>query len=267
MKVLRAVFSAIAVMIMAFGILVAVPQTARANVIKPVTVSVVTTAYQHAMFSHSYPVHVAAPTTETNPVRSFEVRKGNTLTGIAHSQKVAWQSLYCENKQKIGVDPNFIKPGERLIIPEVKVICKIEDGTKTTITTTAAYTSTTQQSGNGSNGGQTQSPPPPPPPVQSLTQIQQIAWDLLSAANRAGEFSCLNSVIMVESSWNVYAQNPGSGAYGIPQALPGSKMSIAGPDWESSAYTQLRWMIDFYIPSTYGDACNAWAHEQSDGWY
>ena len=69
-----------------------------------------------------------------------------------------------------------------------------------------------------------------------------------------------------ESGWNVYASNPTSGAYGIPQALPGSKMASAGADWQTDAATQIRWGLG-YIQSTYGSPCGAWAHEQADGWY
>ena len=107
-------------------------------------------------------------------------------------------------------------------------------------------------------------PPPPPAPVVSVGTLQAYALNLLGGDQT--QFSCLNSVIMIESSWNVYAQNA-SGAYGIPQALPGSKMSAAGADWATNGETQIRWMVQIYIPGTYGTACNAWAHEQAYGWY
>ena len=61
------------------------------------------------------------------------------------------------------------------------------------------------------------------------------------------------------------ASNP-SGAYGIPQALPGSKMASAGPDWQSNPATQIRWGLG-YIKGLYGSPCGAWAHEEADGWY
>jgi hypothetical protein len=80
------------------------------------------------------------------------------------------------------------------------------------------------------------------------------------------QFSCLDPLWNEESGWNVNASNPSSGAYGIPQADPGSKMGSAGPDWQSDAATQIRWGLN-YIQSTYGSPCNAWAHEQADGWY
>jgi hypothetical protein len=80
------------------------------------------------------------------------------------------------------------------------------------------------------------------------------------------QFQWLNLLWSRESSWNVYASNPYSGAYGIPQAVPGSKMASAGPDWERSARTQIRWGMD-YIKERYGSPHAAWEHELATGWY
>jgi hypothetical protein len=95
---------------------------------------------------------------------------------------------------------------------------------------------------------------------------RQIAQQLLAADGEGNQFSCLEPLWGQESGWSVSASNPGSGAYGIPQALPGSKMSSAGPDWQTSAATQIKWGLE-YIQSTYGSPCDAWSHEQSAGWY
>jgi hypothetical protein len=96
---------------------------------------------------------------------------------------------------------------------------------------------------------------------------EQIAQAMLSQFHwSSDQFSCLQPLWDRESGWNVYAYNPGSGAYGIPQALPGSRMASAGPDWQSSASTQIRWGLE-YIQGTYGSPCAAWAHEEDDGWY
>jgi hypothetical protein len=80
------------------------------------------------------------------------------------------------------------------------------------------------------------------------------------------EFSCVDNIWEHESHWNVHADNPYSSAYGIPQALPGSKMSSAGPDWQNSAETQIRWGLN-YIAERYGTACAAWSFKQAHGWY
>lgn len=80
------------------------------------------------------------------------------------------------------------------------------------------------------------------------------------------QFSCYNSIIMRESRWIVTADNPHSSAYGIPQALPGSKMASAGADWKTNPETQIRWGLD-YISQSYGTPCAAWRHSQSNNWY
>jgi hypothetical protein len=96
---------------------------------------------------------------------------------------------------------------------------------------------------------------------------QQIAEQMLSQFGwSSGQFSCLQPLWAHESGWNPYVQNPSSGAYGIPQALPGSKMASAGGDWQSNPATQIRWGMS-YIQGNYGSPCGAWAHEQADGWY
>jgi len=79
------------------------------------------------------------------------------------------------------------------------------------------------------------------------------------------QFGCLDSLWTRESGWNLHAYNP-SGAYGIPQSLPGSKMASAGPDWQNNAETQIKWGLG-YIQERYGSPCGAWAHSESNGWY
>ena len=82
----------------------------------------------------------------------------------------------------------------------------------------------------------------------------------------SSQFSCLDSLWMKESGWNVYADNPTSSAYGIPQSLPGSKMASAGPDWLHNPATQIRWGLG-YIRDRYGSPCAAWGHSQAVNWY
>jgi multidrug efflux pump subunit AcrA (membrane-fusion protein) len=112
-----------------------------------------------------------------------------------------------------------------------------------------------------------QQTPAAPPPATPSGSAQQIAMGMLGSYGwSSGQFSCLDSLWNAESGWNVYATNPVSGAYGIPQALPGSKMASAGADWQTDAATQIRWGLS-YIRSLYGSPCGAWAHEEADGWY
>ncbi|HEX8767545.1 MAG TPA: ubiquitin-like domain-containing protein [Jatrophihabitans sp.] len=102
-------------------------------------------------------------------------------------------------------------------------------------------------------------------PVSSGS-AQQIAAGMVAARGwSSGQFSCLVSLWNKESGWRTTAANP-SGAYGIPQALPGSKMASAGSDWRTSARTQISWGLG-YIASVYGTPCSAWAHSQATNWY
>jgi hypothetical protein len=95
---------------------------------------------------------------------------------------------------------------------------------------------------------------------------EQIAEAMLGSFGwSSSQFSCLDPLWARESGWSVTAENP-SGAYGIPQALPGSKMASAGSDWQTSAATQIKWGLG-YIKDTYGSPCAAWAHEEATGWY
>ena len=80
------------------------------------------------------------------------------------------------------------------------------------------------------------------------------------------DFSCVDSIWTQESGWDIHATNPSSGAYGIPQALPASKMASAGPDYQNNAATQIKWGLG-YIKSRYGSACAAAGFKAANGWY
>jgi resuscitation-promoting factor RpfB len=80
------------------------------------------------------------------------------------------------------------------------------------------------------------------------------------------QWSCLDDLWQKESSWSNTAVNPQSGAYGIPQSLPPWKMPTSALPPQSSASAQIIWGLG-YIESTYGSACQAWSHEEADGWY
>lgn len=96
---------------------------------------------------------------------------------------------------------------------------------------------------------------------------QAVAQGMLAARGLGdAEYSCLVALWGRESGWNVFAYNSSSGAYGIPQALPGEKMASAGSDWATSASTQIAWGLS-YIEGRYGTPCGAWAHSESSGWY
>jgi hypothetical protein len=128
-------------------------------------------------------------------------------------------------------------------------------------------------------------PPPPPPKVKvsvapahggggapaagapnpgtaqaiALQDVQARGWGM-------DQYNCLVSLWNKESGWNVYSSNKSSGAYGIPQALPGSKMASVGADWQTNPATQITWGLG-YIVGRYSTPCGAWSHSQSTGWY
>ena len=80
------------------------------------------------------------------------------------------------------------------------------------------------------------------------------------------QFQCLVKLWQKESNWTYTARNRSSGAYGIPQSLPGSKMASAGADWQTNPATQIRWGLG-YIAARYGTPCSAWGHSQRVNWY
>jgi hypothetical protein len=111
-------------------------------------------------------------------------------------------------------------------------------------------------------------PPQPPLPIPASCAVYSGNKATGCAAVLAqgwslAEMACLEKLWDKESHWNPLAHNPGSGAHGIPQAIPGSKM---GPGWQSDPVVQINWGVG-YIKGRYGKPCAAWAHSQSTGWY
>ena len=80
------------------------------------------------------------------------------------------------------------------------------------------------------------------------------------------EYKCLNSLWTQESNWNYKSRNKKSGAHGIPQALPASKMNIVSTDWRTNPVTQIRWGLR-YISIRYETPCKAWAKHKRSNWY
>ncbi|MEU6093753.1 transglycosylase SLT domain-containing protein [Streptomyces sp. NPDC047079] len=102
-------------------------------------------------------------------------------------------------------------------------------------------------------------------PVQSsysVAQIQAMARQMVGA----GQFQCFSNIVDHESSWNYRAVNASSGAYGLFQALPGSKMSSVGADWQTNPATQIKWGLN-YMNGRYGSPCEAWSFWQANHWY
>ena len=89
---------------------------------------------------------------------------------------------------------------------------------------------------------------------------------MLDAGFAISQFPCLDKLWTKESGWNHRARNASSGAYGIPQAYPGSKMSSVAPDWQNNPATQIKWGLG-YIKGRYSSPCGAWSHSESTGSY
>ncbi len=100
------------------------------------------------------------------------------------------------------------------------------------------------------------------------TDPKEIARQIMKNKYNYGDdqFSCFNNIIIRESMWKVNATNPSSGAYGIPQALPGNKMATVASDWRTNPATQIIWGIK-YMKDRYGSPCSAWSFKRSHGWY
>ena len=110
-------------------------------------------------------------------------------------------------------------------------------------------------------------PPPVAAPAPNAGTAQSIGYNMLPkfGFNQTTQWTCLLDLWNRESGWIYDAENA-SGAYGIPQALPGSKMASAGADWATNPATQITWGLT-YISQVYGTPCGAWDHELADGWY
>lgn len=96
----------------------------------------------------------------------------------------------------------------------------------------------------------------------TVAEIKAMARQIVPA----DQFQCFSNIVNVESTWNYRASNPSSGAYGLVQALPGSKMASAGADWQTNPATQIKWGLS-YMDGRYGSPCGAWSFWQGNHYY
>lgn len=96
----------------------------------------------------------------------------------------------------------------------------------------------------------------------TVAEVQAMARQMVPG----DQFQCFSNIVNHESTWNYQASNPSSGAYGLVQALPGSKMSSAGADWQTNPATQIKWGLN-YMDERYGSPCGAWSFWQANNWY
>ncbi|WP_366180499.1 G5 domain-containing protein [Actinomyces timonensis] len=151
----------------------------------------------------------------------------------------------------------------REVVSTVVVTAKVDEVVLVGTKAEAAQASPAESAGSGKTGGAA----PPAASGTSAASAQATARSMMSAYGWGeSEFSCLVSLWNRESGWNYQARNASSGAYGIPQALPGGKMASAGSDWATNPATQIKWGLG-YIQGRYGSPCGAWAHSERTGWY
>ena len=103
-------------------------------------------------------------------------------------------------------------------------------------------------------------------PSQAATPTSSAQATAKKMIGDSAEYQCFSKIVDHESGWNVNATNASSGAYGLVQALPGSKMASAGSDWQTNPATQIKWGLG-YIKGRYDTPCNAWQHSEDHGWY
>ena len=180
----------------------------------------------------------------------------STIAARLYGSSSDWPALWWANRSKIK-DPNVIGTGLVLVLGNPRAPTAAM--TKAALAAIGAMAPAPAAPSQGSS-------PAPPASVQPSGTYQDYAAGLLGSYGwDGGQMGCLVPLWNQESGWNPLAANA-SGAYGIPQALPGSKMASAGSDWLTNGDTQIRWGLG-YIKSDYGTPCNAWGHEQSYGWY
>ncbi len=236
---------------------------------------------------------VRTPTTvRTSAVREYRVRANDTLTSIARSQlgdASKYREIFDLNKGKPQpgggslTDPNLIQvgwvlqlPSEHMMTPQmhpaagVELTTLVKPSTTTHAVTKAHPAASTHSAAKAPAATKARPAASTHHTVRKASQATAVSGGSPQAIARSivpsGQFGCFSDIITRESGWNVHATNPSSGAYGLPQSLPGSKMASAGPDWRDDATTQIKWALT-YMDSRYGSPCDAWSFWQNHNWY
>ncbi|MET8627036.1 LysM peptidoglycan-binding domain-containing protein [Kitasatospora sp. NPDC004669] len=190
----------------------------------------------------SAPAHSAQAAAPQAPA-GYTVRSGDSLTKIAtaHNVQGGWRKLYDLNKSVLTGGPNKIYPGQHLTLGA------------------AAPTKAPAAPAPAAAPAKTAaaSPLAATPVANTPAALQALAASIVPA----NQLASFDQIISHESGWNIHATNPSSGAYGLPQALPGNKMASAGSDWQNNPATQLKWALQ-YMNTVYGSPNAAWAFWQ-----
>lgn len=172
-------------------------------------------------------------------VESVDTAKGTITT----SEKGAGYKVYSRTMP--------IRNGGTYVLPNDKLTGMGASGSSGTEQCVTGDDSTSDVSGDKASAADAKK--------MARRKLKDFGWD-------DSQFDCLDKLWTRESGWQWNATNPSSGAYGIPQSLPGSKMASAGQDWKTNAATQVKWGLG-YIQQRYQSPCGAWAHSEATGWY
>ncbi|MFH8381302.1 LysM peptidoglycan-binding domain-containing protein [Kitasatospora sp. NPDC018058] len=180
------------------------------------------------------PAH-SAPAAAPQAPAVYTVQSGDSLTKIAttHNVQGGWQRLYELNKSVLTKGPGKIYPGQHLTLGGAAPAPAKPAAASPLAATPAA------------------------PVANTPAALQALAASIVPA----NQLASFDQIISHESGWNIHATNPSSGAYGLPQALPGNKMASAGSDWQNNPATQLKWALQ-YMNTVYGSPNAAWAFWQ-----
>jgi len=220
------------------------------------------------------------PLTPANPVgvafrrsRRPHIRSRAAIWGFAFTAAVGFALVnvvdpysgsastpaYADSLQTIQQNSRFgAVPAQSLTAPNAAETAVTRDAVGVKLKPKPTPTPTPTKKASSGGGSSAPSAPVPDPGTAKAIAYQMVhdrGWG-------DDQYSCLVSLWNKESGWRVNASNP-SGAYGIPQALPGSKM---GPGWQTDASVQISWGLG-YIAGRYTNPCGAWAQSQAQGWY
>ncbi len=180
--------------------------------------------------------------------------------------RVTYQLIYVDGKLVAATKLRALTlraPRTQIVKVGTREIIEVPSQARSSAGSTAASSPASSSSSSSSSSVRSAAPTAPAP---SAGSAKAIAKAMVAARGWSGaQYDCLVVIWSHESGWRVHASN-GSGAYGIPQALPGSKMASAGPDWQNNAETQIRWGLR-YVAGHYHDPCGALAFWQAHGWY
>jgi hypothetical protein len=194
-----------------------------------------------------------------SPAGSGAASMATALNGLTHSKQLTL--LEQERQQMVVMDAaaNTLTSAASPAKVNADAVITAEQQAASNSSSNSSSDSSSDSSSSGTSVVQVAAPDP--------GTAEQIGYDMLPSFgfNQTTQWSCLEQLWTRESGWRWDAENP-DGAYGIPQAFPGSKMASAGADWQTDPATQIKWGLE-YISSTYGTPCGAWDEELSAGGY